>query len=232
MIKTRLGPLNCTVIGEGEPERLLVLCHGYGAPGDDLVSIGSALVRRYGLGDSVRVIFPEAPLSLPGGGGGRCWWHLDAERYAVRAARGDLDAIMDETPDGLTVARRQLKACIEAALTQANLGYAQLHIGGFSQGAMLTTDLALRLEEAPASLTVMSGALICRPEWAQKAAGRAGLKVLQSHGRGDMLLPMALALSLRSLLEDAGLDVHFVEFSGGHGVPPEVIEALANQLSQ
>ena len=231
MIKTRLGPLNCTVIGEGKPQKLLILCHGYGAPGNDLVSIGSALVRRYGLGDSVRIIFPEAPLSLPDSYGGRCWWQLDAERYAVRAARGDLDGIMDETPDGLSTARRQLKACVEEALHQADLGYAQLHIGGFSQGAMVTTDLALRLEEAPASLTIMSGALICRPEWARKAAGRAGLRVLQSHGRGDMLLPMPLALSLRGLLEDAGLNVEFIEFSGGHGVPPEVIEALASLIS-
>jgi phospholipase/carboxylesterase len=51
--------------------------------------------------------------------------------------------------------------------------------------------------------------------------------VLQSHGRVDPILPYAGGVLLREMMIEAGLEVEWVEFNGGHGIPPGVLERLA-----
>ena len=95
---------------------------------------------------------------------------------------------------------------------------------------MVATDVALRLEEAPAGLLIFSGSLISEPEWRKRAPSRRGLKVLQSHGTQDPLLPFERAVALRDLLIDAGLEVDFLSFEGGHTIPAEALERAADFL--
>ncbi len=90
-LQTTLGGLSCRVLQQASPgaslELAVVLCHGFGAPGDDLVSLAPEILRaRPELAQKVRFVFPEAPLSLAGQGygGGRAWWPLDVQRLAVR----------------------------------------------------------------------------------------------------------------------------------------------------
>src|SRR4051812_23797063 len=56
----------------------VVLLHGWGAPGDDLVPLARSFLRP-----GVRCFVPAAP--LPETGGGRAWWHLDAEDRPAHA---------------------------------------------------------------------------------------------------------------------------------------------------
>ena len=56
---------------------------------------------------------------------------------------------------------------------------------------------------------------------------RAGLPVVQSHGRSDPVLAYQLAEELHRELESAGLDVQFLPFAGGHGIPNSALDALA-----
>jgi phospholipase/carboxylesterase len=228
------GSLQCVVLDADAtqmPDRLLLLCHGYGAGGEDLVPLGQELLRRYA--DTVgntRVVLPAAPLELPGGFGGRAWWHLEAGRIYEAVARGAFDEVMDRVPDGMSSARRKLQATLDLALRDANLTYSQVVIAGFSQGSMLACDLTLRLEEAPAALALFSSALVARPQWERFASRRKGLRVLQTHGTSDMVLPAVVGQRLRDLLTQAGLQVDFQAFPGGHTIPPSAIAALADLL--
>lgn len=233
MIRTRLGELDCLVSEERavtKPEKLVVLCHGFGAPGEDLAPLASELCQlRPDLGHA-RFVFPAAPLELDGFGFGdsRAWWMIDPSRFAGLERNPEaLKALRREIPEGLGKARRQLMAAVEQLLKQTGLEPGQLVLGGFSQGAMLATDVALRLEEAPAGLVVLSGTLLCEDDWTRRAEGRKGLPVFQSHGMEDPLLPFAAAEALRDLFIHAGLPVEFLPFRGGHGIPYEVLERLA-----
>jgi phospholipase/carboxylesterase len=123
-----------------------------------------------------------------------------------------------------------LREALDVACRQANLPLSRAVLGGFSQGSMVSTDVALRLEEAPAGLCILSGTLIGEPEWRRLAPSRAGLPVFQSHGTVDPLLPFASAEALRDLLAGAGLGVEFHAFDDGHTIPPEVLGALAEFL--
>ena len=76
-VVTKLGPLQCTVVDaleEGqEPTALAVLCHGYGAPGTDLVPLGGEIFNlEPDLKKGLRFVFPQAPLG--GGRGPRFRW--------------------------------------------------------------------------------------------------------------------------------------------------------------
>jgi phospholipase/carboxylesterase len=105
-------------------------------------------------------------------------------------------------------------------------------LGGFSQGSMLSCDFALNDERPLAGLVLFSSTLLCRADWQRRAPKRKGLPVLQFHGRADPVLPFALAEQQRDLLLEAGLDVEFSAFNGGHGIAPSATEALSRFIKQ
>ncbi len=234
-MRTRLGGLDAIVLEPSEKGSVVanvVLSHGFGAPGEDLVGLAPELSHvAPGLAEKVRWIFPAAPLSLAelGYGGGRAWWHLDMERLALGR---DWDTYVDEVPEGLPKARRAYLALLEELQTNTKVPLSRTVLGGFSQGAMLSTDVTLRLEEAPLGLCALSGALISRAAWEERAPKRSGLHVFQSHGRQDPILPYAVAERLRALFESAKMTVRFEPFSGPHTIPVSVLQKLAVWLTE
>ncbi len=219
----------------GPPTGAVVLCHGFGAPGDDLVGLHGELVELCPKLASVRFFFPAAPLELEGGfGDSRAWWMIDFATIG-RLQAGDPEALRDFRklePPGMGLARKKLLALIDEAQRGSKLPTSRLLLGGFSQGAMLATDVALRLEEAPLGLCVLSGTLLIEDVWAQKAKARAGLPVFQSHGRQDPVLAYQAAVWLEELLVKAGLSVDFAPFDGGHTIPSDVLRRLAAFLDK
>jgi phospholipase/carboxylesterase len=236
MFDTTIGGLSCRVLdgtsdGDGELKGALLLCHGFGAPGDDLVPIaGEVLRERPELAKHVRFVFPAAPLQPPMLAGGRAWWELDMAALERAIQTGEERDLSGSVPDGLPAARKKLFGVVEELTQSSGLPLSRVVLGGFSQGSMLSCDVALRLEEAPAALVAFSGTLLSEDEWKTRAGRRAGLRVLQTHGREDPLLPFTQAERLRDMLSDAGLEVEFHAFDGGHGIPPVAIERLAALL--
>ncbi|MFP2928956.1 alpha/beta hydrolase [Pyxidicoccus sp. 3LG] len=235
-IATRLGELDCQVVDalpEGAtPELAVVLCHGFGAPATDLVSLAPELMSVEAvLADRVRFVFPGAPLTLAelGMPHGRAWFHLP--EAIMRGQLRDWDLFAREVPPGLPAARRALMSVVDALSASMKLPYGRIFLGGFSQGGMVSTDVALRLEEAPAGLGILSGTLTSEPEWRAKAKARKGLPVFQAHGRYDDLLPIATAERLRDVLVESGLEVDFLPFDGPHTIAPEELERLAAFLA-
>ena len=218
-----LGGLNVRAIGPADGATVL-LCHGFGAPGDDLMPLAEALDPQL----RWRWVFPEGPIDLrPQGIPGRAWWHIDMMRLQVAMMRGEVEELVREMPEGLPRAHQLLSSAIEAL----GVPREKLVVGGFSQGAMLTTHLALNSATPLAGLAILSGALVAREEW-QAAAKTSGpqLSVFQSHGTADPILPFEGALMLRELLLGAGAKLRFVEHDGGHEIPFEALRGLRDFL--
>jgi phospholipase/carboxylesterase len=190
----------------------IVLLHGYGAPGDDLVSLARSLQRP-----RTRFILPAAPLSLPGGG--RAWWDIEASdrpRYVT-----DPVGVQPPVPNvELEAARRSVQL------------YAPEHlfIAGFSQGAMLALDVALAGSPPVERVAVLSGALLTDALALLDAPHPARPAVFISHGREDTRLPFSGAERLKSELEQRGFSVRFAPFSGGHEIPGAVVSELQSFL--
>ncbi len=211
----QLAGLTTRIVGPDDAKLTVVLLHGFGAPGDDLVALAQVLDAR------ARFVFPEAPLSLgPMYGGGRAWWQLDLIRLEREMRTGTLENRRAEIPDGLAEVRTQLSGVLDA------LGTGPIVIGGFSQGAMLALDVALHRATPPAGVVLLSGTLIAEPEWKPRYGTLAGVPVFQSHGRADPLLPFAAAEILRDELRAAGAIVDWHAFGGGHEIPHAVLAAL------
>ena len=233
MREATFGELKVRLVG-GEDRHgggdgpLVVLMHGFGAPGTDLV----ALPRVMDVPRAVRFAFPEAPLALPAAyGAGRAWWMLDAAALERAIASGEPRDLRGEDPEGLAAARDAMGEALEAMV--AELAPRGLALGGFSQGAMLATELTLQgagaLEDAGAldGLALLSGAFLAEARWRPRMAGRAGLEVFQSHGEQDALLSFAAAEALRDALREAGLSVEWRPFRGGHEIPMGGLDDLA-----
>lgn len=240
MIRTTretLGPLTCHVVQRGGAAQRLgvVLCHGFGAPGNDLVPLAGELLRALPppVAEQIVFVFPEAPLSLADQGmpGGRAWWPIDILRLQMAIAQGNFRDLRNDRPPQLPPAREKLEQTIDAVRAKFGLGWPQLVLGGFSQGSMIATDIALRAPEPPAALVIYSGTLLCEAEWKELAAARRGMKVIQSHGRQDQILPFAASEWLRDMLVTAGLDVEFLPFMGPHTISSAALTTTAKLLA-
>jgi phospholipase/carboxylesterase len=141
-----------------------------------------------------------------------------------------LEALRNEVPEGLVSARRKLQGCIESLLASSGVTPERVVLGGFSQGGMLATDLALHWEHRPAALVALSAVPVTADTWRKLAPRRAGLPVILSHGRQDTVLPYSGGEALRDLLSAAGLAVEFIPFDGPHTVHPEALDRVAQLL--
>lgn len=232
--KRRVGALNCQLITAEQPELLLVLCHGFGAPGDDLVPIGGYLLQSQPeWADRVAILFPEAPLSLAEMGmpGGRAWWPIDMLKLSQMMQLGEFRDLRSEAPERLPLCRDLLTESISALQSELNLPMSQTVVGGFSQGAMLATDWTLHAAEPPGGLVVWSGTLLNEVDWRARSQNLSGLPIVQSHGTEDQILPYQAAECLQELFTSAGAEVNFVPFRGGHTIPPPAIAAAVSLLN-
>src|SRR5690348_9167256 len=156
--ETNLGGLDVKLAGGTDREGggagpLLVLLHGFGAPGTDLVP----LFRSLAVPREVRFAFPAAPIvldpSAPPEHAPRAWWLFDFERLQRAIALGPeatLALAKDPPPAGMPEARATLEAFLDACESELGAPRERVVLGGFSQGSMLACDLALRSERPPA----------------------------------------------------------------------------------
>jgi phospholipase/carboxylesterase len=220
-----IAGLTTRVLGPADARLTVVLLHGFGAPGDDLVALAQFI------GVPARYVFPEAPLELGGlYGDARAWWRLDLAKLEADMRSGAARDRRSEVPDGLAPAREQLSRFLDQLKVRYRIEDHQLVLGGFSQGAMLSLDVALHRETPPAALILMSGTLLAESEWGPRMSKLAKVPVMQSHGRNDALLPFSIAEMLRDKLRAAGAVIDFTQFVGGHEIPPVVLDSAGKLL--
>lgn len=208
---------------------VVVLLHGFGAPGDDLVP----LWRVLDVPEETRFVFPAAPLTLDGGfGDARAWWMLDMERLAQERAQGNWSQLVKEVPTGLSGAREKVLNVLDSMKTKFHASAEDMIVGGFSQGAMLACDSVLRSSDSFAGLIMLSGSLIAKDEWEPFMAKRKGLPVLQSHGTDDPILSPVVAQQLRDMLLADGVSVEWHEFRGGHEIPMDILQRMGGFIRE
>lgn len=234
MRREKIGSLDVRLAGGtdgsgGGSGLAVILLHGFGAPGEDLVPLAEALTVPKG----TRFLFPEGPLSLSFGyGDARAWWLIDMARLEADRAAGRVRDLSNEVPRGLPQAREVVENFLTQLPRAMPIDYKKTIIGGFSQGAMLTCDIVMRTAFPFAALVQLSGTLLARQDWRPALGKRTGLPVFQSHGVQDQLLPYMMAERLREELKQAGLSVEWHSFRGGHEIPEPVLRQLSLFLTR
>jgi phospholipase/carboxylesterase len=205
--------------GEGDGP-VVVMLHGYGSQPEDFLGFAA----RTDLPPGTRFVLPYAPTPThppDGPEGGFMWWRFtgrfgDARRLSI---------------PGMAIARRRVVALIDALERELHVPSERIVLGGFSQGAMLSLDVALHDPRPLAGVMFLSGTLVDAEDWVPRMGARRGLPVLATHGRNDTVLPFGPAEEVASRLAEAGVAVRFLPFEGGHEVTGEVSRAVGEFLN-
>jgi len=206
--------------GEGNGP-VIVMLHGYGSRPEDFLAFST----RTDLPQGTRFIFPYAPERTHpprGPEGGFMWWPFTSDFSDPRQL----------TFPGLPLARARVIALLDALEEELHVTSDRIVLGGFSQGAMLSMDVALHDARPLAGVMLLSGSLVDSAEWVPRMPSRRGLRVLQAHGRQDEVLPFGPAEELSVRLRESGVDVRFHPFEGAHEVPAEVSLAVRDFVNE
>jgi len=203
MLPNLSGPSHPPSSG-GKPRQLVILLHGLGADGNDL--IGLAPVWSQLLPDA-EFVSPNAPYPCDMAPYGFQWFSLQDRSptmilAGVRAAAPALDAFIDD------------------ALATRGLAEEAVALVGFSQGTMMSLYVGLRRARPVAGILGYSGALIGAETL--MADVRSKPRVLLVHGEADPVVPFqALALA-EGALRAAGVPVKTLTRPGlAHGIDEE-----------
>ncbi len=191
----------------GKPKNLIVLLHGYGSDGNDL--IGLAPYWRDLLPDTL-VVAPNAPWPCDINPAGYQWFPLELDREISRL-------------EGSGQARPVIAGFLEQVWAETGLGAADTILGGFSQGAMMALDAGLRLPEALKGIVAFSGGVISPETIGEDLTSKPPVCLI--HGAEDDVVPVGMSVRGGEALKAAGLDVRVHVSPGtGHGIAPDGLE--------
>lgn len=208
------GPSAPPPSGAG-PRSLVILLHGYGSNGDDL--IGLVPYWRAALPDTLFVA-PDAPQPCPGAPGGRQWWPLTGLTPEARAA-------------GVRVSAPVLNAYIDAQLAAHGLSEDRLALVGFSQGTMMALHVGPRRAKALAGIVGYSGMLADPDALAAEVATKP--PILLVHGDIDEVLPVSALHQAKAQLTALNFDVTAHVSRGlGHSIDETGLQLGARLLAE
>ena len=221
----KLGPLKCLDHVQNNDAPWIVFFHGYGADAGDL----APLAEEIPVAKDCNWLFPEGFLEVPIGWNwtGRAWWPVNMEELQQAQQSGTPRDLSQSTPPGMDVAFKKASEM----LTALGVPWNRVILGGFSQGAMLATELYLSAPEAPLGLVMLSGTCLHANQWREKAAQRAGKAFFLSHGEQDPILPIKGAQKLETILTQSGMKGRLLRFNGGHEIPPAVMVELSKYIN-
>ncbi|HXF55601.1 MAG TPA: dienelactone hydrolase family protein [Hyphomicrobiaceae bacterium] len=193
---------------------LVILLHGYGANGEDLIALADAWQ-----GQLPHTVFvsPNAPERLPFVAASAFQWFPLTLRDPDEYIRG-----------ALAVAP-VLQRFIDAQLARYRLDPHRLALVGFSQGTMMALHVGLRRANAPAAIVGFSGVIAGPDRLSAELACRP--PVLLIHGAADEVIPVEACHLTRETLAAAGVPVEWHIRPGlGHGIDPEGLKCAGRFL--
>jgi phospholipase/carboxylesterase len=180
---------------------MVVLLHGYGSNGADLM--GLVPYWRASLPDTV-FMAPNAPEACPGAPGGYQWWSLTDLGRESRAA-------------GVRQAAPLVNAFIDMHRTAYDLPNSKVALVGFSQGTMMALHVGPRRPEGLAGIVGYSGMLADAEALETEVKSRPPLLLI--HGDADQMVPFAAMGQAEDACKRLGFEVETHVSRGlGHSI--------------
>lgn len=189
----------------------IVAIHGRGATAEDLAPLAEALALP-----GVRWFFPQGWQPFPHAFGmGWAWFDLPPDHRA-----------------GILESRRRLTGVLDE-LAASGVPSERTVIAGFSQGAVMSLDVALRYPRRLAGVAALSGHLF-EPESlaAELSPAQTQLPVFLAHGTEDDVVPLVGSRAAAQALSAAGLPVELREYRMAHQIVAEELADLRAFLSR
>jgi phospholipase/carboxylesterase len=193
--------------GGGKPEALVILLHGYGSNGADLIGLAPYWAER---APQALFVAPNAIEPVAQAPGGYQWFPIS-----------NLDPRLMEI--GVRQAAASVDRFIDRELEKAGLDESRLALVGFSQGTMMALHVGLRRAKQPAAILGFSGMLPA----AQSLKGEMRVKppVLLIHGDRDPMIPVAAMFQSADDLCAAGHGAQWhLSYGVAHSIGPDGLE--------
>lgn len=205
------GPEYGPHVGDA-PKSLVLLLHGWGADGDDLIGLAPHWAPL--LPDAV-FLSPHAPEPCEAGFGLR-WFGLEDRTPAA------MDA-------GAATAADDINAYLDAQMARFGIAADRVAFCGFSQGTMMSLYVAPRRAEPVAGVLGYSGRLVGGDTLARDVKSRPPVMLI--HGEADPMVPAAAMPHAAEELRAAGMTMETHLRPGlGHGIDPEGLGLGGNFL--
>jgi phospholipase/carboxylesterase len=198
----------------GKAAWLVVLLHGVGADGDDLIDLA---LNWQPIIPKAEFVALHAPFPFDQAPTGRQWFSI-------------ADRSPDKILDGIRTAASILDPCLDAMLGKRRLDESHLALVGFSQGAMTALHVGLRRKTAIAGIVAFSGALVAPERLGPEITARP--PVLLVHGASDDVVPFAAMTAAKEALKAAEVPVKALRRPGlGHAIDDDGVIAAGDFLT-
>jgi phospholipase/carboxylesterase len=188
----------------GKPEQLVLLLHGFGADGNDLIGLAP---EWQPLLPQAEFVSPHAPFPCEAAPFGRQWFGFQGRSR-------------EEVMDGVKKAAAILDQYIGEVLAERGMDEKKLALVGFSQGAMMSLYVSLRRARPVAGVVAFSGRLFAVEALAGEMKSRP--KILLVHGDADQVVEPQAHPEALTALQAAGVMVEGMLRPGlGHGIDAE-----------
>ena len=203
----------------GKVEKLVVMLHGVGSNGRDLISLAPMLAPDL---PTTMFISPDAPFHCdmvpPGYPDAYQWFSLQSYELAKM-----LTGVEDAFP--------LVEKFIETLLERFNVAHENLVLLGFSQGTMTSLYTAPRLKKPIAGVMGFSGALL--NEEGVSADDLQKMPIRLIHGEADDVVPVQRWKDATEALKAQGYDVDGHKTSGlPHSIDQEGIDGAKEFLEK
>jgi phospholipase/carboxylesterase len=185
----------------GKPDCLVVLLHGYGSNGADLISLAPYWAKAL---PGALFVAPNAIEPVPQAPGGYQWFHISSlDPQAMEA--------------GVRHAAQSVDRFLDRELEKAGLDDSRLALVGFSQGTMMSLHVGLRRATAPAAILGFSGVLTGARKLKEEMTAKP--PVLLVHGDQDPMIPVTAMFDSAEALAANG---HGAQWHVSYGVPHSI----------
>jgi phospholipase/carboxylesterase len=191
-----------------KPKSLVIMLHGLGADGKDLIGLSSYFAADM---PDTAFVAPDAPFPCDVAPVGYQWFSLkDTDPHAllqgVNAAAPIIDAFIDSQIDAFGVPANKIALL------------------GFSQGTMVSLYTAPKRENGIAAVLGYSGALIGGELLEKTSKSKPAIHLV--HGTDDQVVPFTVMDPAKEILETSGFDVETTICKGvGHSISEEGLAA-------
>ena len=201
------GPSQPAASG-GRPKQLVVLLHGYGSNGDDLIGLAPFFAQAL---PEAEFLSPNAPFPCEIAPMGFQWFSLEdrspeMKLGGVRLAAGLLDTFLD------------------TELAKRGLQDRDLALVGFSQGTMMSLHVGPRRPSQIGGILGFSGQLVGPQLLATELKSRP--PVFLVHGTADQVVPYGALAQAEKVLKETGIPV---QTESRPGLPHSIDQAGAQK---